>query len=812
METLWQDVRYGLRMLRQSPAFAAIALLTLALGIGSNTALFSVVNGVLLNPLHYPEPDRLVALYTKTPQFGLGSISYLNLLDWKAENRSFTSIVGLRGDDFNLTGMGDPQRLHGHMISAGFFTTLGANPIVGREFSPDEDRAGAGPVVLLGEGLWKSKFGSAKDVIGRALTIDGSSYTVLGVVAEHVPGLTDSDIYVPLGQWNDPTFRDRRISMGTNAIARLRPGVSFEQAQADMQSIALQLAKAYPESNNATSIALVPLKKDVIGDVGPYLLVLLGSVGFVLLIACANVANLLLARSTARTREFAIRAAMGANQVRIVRQLLTESLLLAIAGGLLGLAIAKWATQAVLGALPAALPRADEIALDSRVLLFTLVTSILAGVIFGLAPALRTARPDIHGTLKEGGRGVSGSRHSVQTFFVVSETALALILLVGAGLMMRSLLVLWRTDVGLDPKNVLTFSVAFLPQKEVNPAAIRVTHLSLVERFAAVPGVESVSELAGSLPMRGDSELPFWVEGQPKPPTEADMNWALFYGITPDYFKTMGIPLLRGRQLTRGDNESAPGVVIIDEYLAQRYFPGQDPIGKRLNFGLFNMTAEIVGVARHINHWGPGSKRGGQIQAEVYLPWVQFPDQVMPLLSRGVDFVARTAQSPESMADAIRSAASQFDPNMVSFNFMPMKRIISDSIAAQRFTMVLLGVFAGLALLLASIGIYGVLSYVVGQRTQEVGIRMALGAQRRDVLRMILGEGTRLTSIGIGIGLIASLVLTRLMSSMLFGVSATDPLTFLLVAVALTAVACTACAIPALRATRVDPMVALRYE
>lgn len=812
METLLQDFRYGWRMLGKNPAFTAIAVLTLALGIGANSALFSVVNGVLLNPLPYHRPAQLFYLYSKTPQFGQASVSYPNFLDWREQSRTFASMAAFRGTDFNLTGMGDAQRLHGHMISAGLFATLGVSPLLGREFSPDEDRVGAAPVVLLGDGMWKSKFAASKDVLGRALTIDGTTYTIIGVVPEHIVGLEDSDVYIPLGQWNDPTFLDRRIGMGTNVIGRLKPGVTAQQADADVQGIAHHLQELYPEADGGSSIALVSMKDDVIGDVGPYLLLLLAAVGFVLLIACANIANLLLARSTGRAREFAIRTALGANRSRLVRQLLSESVLLAMLGGVLGFALAQWGTQFALKLVPTALPRADEIGLDFHVLLFTVGISLLAGILFGLAPAWKTATADVHGTLKEGGRGVISSRHLTQMTLVASETALAVILLVGAGLMIRSLAAMWHSDLGFDPTNVLTFSMASVPQKDVNAAQIRAQNRELVDRLAAVPGVISVAQVAGSLPMRGDSELPFWLEGHPKPAKDSDMNWALFYGITPDYFKSMGITLVRGRQFTPIDNEKAPGVAIIDEELARKFFPNEDPIGKHMNFGLLNMHAEIVGIVRHVNHWGFGANHPGHIQNEVYLPWVQFPDQVMPLIARGMDFTARTSVPPDAIVGPFRAALRQFDPNQVVYNFQPMEQVVSNSIATQRFTMILLGIFAGLALLLASVGIYGVLSYFVGQRIQEVGIRMALGAQRGDVLRLILGEGTRMALIGVAIGLAAAFALTRLMSSMLYGVSARDPLTFSAVALFLTGIAIAACYIPAHRATKVDPMVALRYE
>jgi predicted permease len=812
METLLQDIRYAFRMLRKSPAFTLVALITLALGIGANTALFSVVNGVLLNPLPYPEPDRLISLYARTPQFEQASISYPNYVDWQKDNRTFASMALLRPDDFNLTGAGTPERLHGHMISAGFFALLGVNPMLGREFRPEEDQVGANPVVLLGDGLWKRKFASSADVIGKTLTLDGTAYTVVGVAPGYSPFMSASDVYIPIGQWGDQTFRDRRVGMGSTAVGRLKPGVTLEQARADMDGITRNLAAAYPEANTGTSSNLVPLKQDIVGNVRPFLLVLLGAVGFVLLIACANVANLLLARATGRAREFAIRAAVGAGQSRIVRQLLTESVLLALGGGVLGIGLAHWGERAVLAAVPAALPRAEEIHLDARVLLFTLAISLLAGILFGLVPALKTFRPDLHGALKEGGRGASGSHHRTQNIFVIFETSIALVLLIGAGLMLRTLAALWGEDPGFNPHNVMSFNAAISPARTSTAPLMRASYRDLLQRYSSLPGVESAALITGSLPMKGDSDLPFWREGQPKPASDSEMNWTLFYAITPDYLKTMGIPLLRGRFITAQDTDKSVPVVAVDEELARKYFPNEDPIGKRINLGLLNTQPEIVGVVGHVNHWGLGNTGHDNLKAELYLPVDQVPDQFAPLIAKGQTVVVRSRNAPEALTGPLRAATTEFDAQAVTYDFETLEHVVAQSIAAQRFSMILLAIFAGLALLLSSIGIYGVISYFVGQRTQEVGIRMALGAQRADVLWLILGQGARMALVGISIGMVASLALTRLMRSMLYGVSAADPLTFGGVAVLIAGIATLACYIPALRASKVEPMRALRYE
>ena len=813
MNTLLQDIRYGIRTLAKTPGFTAIAILTLALGIGANSALFSVVNGVLLNPLPYPEPDKLISVYANTSSFGHSSITYLNFLDWQKNNRSFSEIAARRGESPVLTGVGEGEQLRGVMISSNFFAVMGVEPIAGRTFRPEEDKVGAAPVAIIGAGLWARKFGSAPDIIGKPITLTGKSYVVIGIMPasfslyEH-----PSDVYMPIGQWDDPTFRDRKVSFGTRAYGRLKPGVTIQQAQADMDLVARNLASAYPEADKGIGVALVPLKKDMIGDIQPILLVLLGAVGFVLLIACANVANLLLARSTGRTREFAIRSALGAGRARVIRQLLTESVLLAIAGGGLGLLVAYSGTKAVLRTLPQALPRAHEVGLDLRVVLFTLGISLLVGMLFGLAPALKLSRSGVSETLKEGGRGSSGARHKTQSTFVAIELALALVLLVGAGLMIRSLTALWNVNPGFNPHNVLTFDVTLPPGLEQNPSGLRSVLRQMHGVLTAVPGVQAVSMQGGSLPMSGDSELPFWKEGQPKPASQEEMTEALFYLVEPDYLKAMGTPLLRGRFFTEQENERAPAVVVIDEVFARKYYPNEDPIGKRINIAILDSQPEIIGIAGHVKHWGLDSDATATIQAQIYLPFMQIPDRLMPLVARGIGLVARTQGPPGDVVPVIRATMAKLNSNEVIYGVNTMDEIVADSLADRRFSMILLGVFAALALVLSSIGIYGVISYLVGQRTHEIGIRMALGAQQSDVMKLVIGQGMRMALIGVGIGLAAAIGLTRLMSKMLFSVSATDPITLIGVSALLTIVALLACYIPARRAMRTDPIVALRYD
>jgi predicted permease len=812
MRDFWQDVTYGLRVLKKNSGFAAIAILTLALGIGANTALFSVVNGVLLNPLPFPEPERLLAVYAKSATFEESSITYPNFLDWQKDNHSFAALGAFRSDDFNLTSQGEPERLHGHMISAEFFPAYGIQPLLGRNFRPEEDQPGAGPVVLISDGLWKRKFGSSPEVLGKSITLNGKAYTIIGVAPGRITGLSASDAFTPIGQWTDSTFRTRGISMGTNATGRLKAGVTLEQSRADMDRIAQNLAAAYPEANKGMGITLVPLKKDVVGDVQGLLLVLLGAVSFVLLIACANVANLLLARATGRTREFAVRSALGASPWRVVRQLLTESVLLSVVGGGLGLILARWGTRGLLAALPDTLPRAEEVGLDAHVVFYTLGISLFTGIVFGLIPALKASHPNLHDTLKEGGRGSSGTRHRMQSVLVAVEMAMAVVLLIGAGLMIRSLAALWGVNPGFEARNVLAFAVSLTSDEKVTANQLRMRYRAIGQQLENVPGVEAESIMGGSLPMTGDSEVPFWLEGQPKPANQNDMPFALFYLITPNYQKAMHIPVERGRTFTERDDEHAPAVMLIDATFARKYFPNQDPIGKHINLALIDVQPEIVGVVGHVEHWGLGSREHQNLQAQVYLPVWQIPDRFWPLLANGGGYVARTAGAPMGVVGGIREAVGRADNTAVIYGVTPMQDIVARSVATQRMAMILLSVFSTLALVLSAIGIYGVISYLAGQRTHEIGVRIALGASSQDVLRMVLGQGMRITLIGVGVGVTAAFGLTRLIAKLIYGVGATDPATFAGVAVLLSGVALLACYIPARRAMRVDPMISLRYE
>lgn len=813
MNTLFQDLRYAVRTLLASPTFAAIAILTLALSIGANTVLFSVVNGVLLNPLPYPHPEQLAAIYQTSPGFDKAPTAYLNFLDWQRDAQTFSSLAMYHNEDYNFLGTGEAERVSGYMISADFFHALGEQPVLGRTFRAEDDQLHAAPVAILGGGFWKRQFGSAAGIVGKSITLSGASYTVVGVIPESFTFYGQQrDVYTPIGQWADPTFRDRRLVYSSGVIGRVKPGVTPARANADMARIARNLAAVYPEADKGLGATVVPLKEDIVGGIRPVLLVLLGAVGFLLLIACANVANLLLVRGIGRSREFAVRAALGASDGRVIRQLLTESLVLAGAGAILGLWMAYYGMRAVVRVLPGTFPRAAEVTLDSRVLLFTLAIALLSGILFGLVPALKSSRVNLQEVLKESGRGAGSARHRLQGLFVVLEVAMTLVLLVGAGLMIRSVAALWRVDPGFNPRHAVTFSLSMPAAGDTSIAATRARLRAFDEKMRGVPGVQAVSVTLGSRPMLHNSTEAFWIEGRPKPPNINEMDQALFYLAESGFENAMGITLERGRFILPSDDERARAAIVIDDVFARKFFPGEDPIGQGINLAGFGVQAEIVGVARHIKQWGLDADAGSAIEAQFYYPFMQLPAKLFPTGATVVAVVLRTEGEPAALMGAVREAVRQLDPGDVIYNVATMRQVVSNSFAPRRLSMTLLSAFVALALILACVGIYGVVSYLVTQRTLEIGVRVALGAQRGDVLRLVIGQGAKMALAGIALGIAAALPLTRFLEHQIFGVSAHDPLTFAGVAGMLVAVAIAACFIPARRALRVDPIVALRCE
>ena len=820
-----QDLRYGARLLGRSPGFALVAILTLALGIGANTALFSVVNGVLLKPLPYAQPEQLVALHASKPNFPNGSISYPNFLDWQQRNRTFSAMAIYRGAGFNLVLNGQAERVRGEWMTADLLPLFGVQPVLGRNLKTGEDAIGGPLVAEISEPLWKRKFGGAPSVLGSAIVLDGRSFIVIGVVPASFDLLQvnggSPDVYVPLGQLRTPALKLRAAGLGLHGFGRIKPAISVAQARMDLARVTRELEQEFPDVDHGIGASVVPLEDELVGSVRPLLLFLLAAVGFVLLIACVNIASLLLARSAARAREFAVRVALGAGRGRVVRQLLTETVLLALAGGALGCALAAWGTRVALAALPQAFPRMQQVHVDVRVLAFTLAISVLCGLLFGLAPAARMAALDLHSSL--GSRHTAGGRRlRTQRALVVVEVSLAVLLLVGAGLMLRSLAVLWHDDPGFDPHNVLTFFVDLpagmrdRPDSELRPMWQRIQ-----QTIGETSGVTAASLRDGSFPLGGDDELLFWMPDQPEPPSESEKNWSLRYDVMPDYRRAMGLPLLRGRFFTPADDTKSPLVAVVDDVFAATFFPGQDALGKRIRArGIRDPLArpeeeaildyEIVGVVGHVKQWGPERDNApGQLRAQVYTDLNQIKDVQWGYSSA---VVMRTAQPPLAMFETVRRQLQQSNGELVVYGPATMEDRIALSLGARRVSMVLLAAFAAAALLLAAVGIFGVITYLVRERTQEFGIRMALGAQRGDVLRMVLGQGARMMLAGIAAGLAAALGLTQLMRNLLFGVRPTDPLTYAGVAALLAAVALAACYIPARRATRVDPMVALRYE
>lgn len=810
MSFLRQDLLYTLRSLRKAPGFTLVVILTLALGIGANTAIFSVVNGVVLAPLPYHQPDQLVVVWEKNPSGRNISPSYLDFQDWQRSTRSFQEMAAFTWHAYDLTNPGSPEHLDGWQISSGFFKALGADLIAGRDFTSEENHGGS-QVAIISERVWRNRFGGSTAALGKAVTLDGADYTIVGVAPSGINMGGTIDIYLPVGQ-GDPLMVNDRRAHAFIAIGRLKPGTSAAQAQADMSAIQKNLDDLYPKFDQGLGTGIVPLKEALVGDVSGTLLMLLGSVGLVLLIACANVASLLLARSAARQKEFAIRTALGARRLRIVWQMITETMLLSLAGGGLGLVLAKMAISPLLAAVPGEFPRANNVGLNAPVLFFTFGISIAVGIVFGLLPALKTWNANQQSSLKEGGRGSTGMHHRTQSSLIVIQTALTLVLLVGYGLLFRTIRHLWNVNPGFDTHQLITFKAALSPELAKTPETMRVAYQQLIGRIQGIAGVQS-ADLTTLVPLSGmDNEVPFWL-GTQEPKSIAEAPRVLTFSVGPDYFQTMGISLLRGRGFTSADTLQSEPVIIVDSAMAETYFPGRDPVGQHLTFARTG-SFRIIGVVDHVKHWGLGNTSAYN-QAEAYTSFYQISDQWMPAMHTLTTMVLRTHLDIATLMPAIKAAIYGAGSDQPIYDIHTMQERVSASMATQSFPLVLLGGFAGLALLLASVGTYGVISYSVARRIHEIGIRMALGAEKQKIFRMVIQQGLRLALVGLAIGATAALLLTRLLSSfshLLYGVSTNDPLTFIVVAAALIGVTILACYTPARRAARVDPMIALRDE
>lgn len=800
IENLWHDIRYAVRQLRQQPGFTAVAIATLTLGIGASTAIFSVVNAVLLRPLPYPEPERLMVVDRTSFKRGGVAVPFSppDYVDFHEQTRTLLHFGVGYSRSAILTG-GEPERLDAASATAGFLAALGVRPKFGRLFSPEDERNGAPPIVLVGHALWQRRFNSDPGLIGRVLTVDDQPRTVVGILPAGIKYPLEGDIWLPV-QF-EPGEMQERSSRYLHGLARLAPGVTPAQAQSELDTIAQRLAQLYPESDKNFGATAVPLLENVVGDIRPTLFYLLGAVGFVWLIACANIANLMLSRAASREREMAVRAALGAARARLAAQLLTESTLVALVGGAAGFALGRWCLAALVILRPANLPRLDEVSFDARVFAFAAAISALAGLLFGLAPALRASRPDWGLSLKAGAQTTAVAYTRMRAALVVAQISLSLVLLAGAGLMLRTMWTLLSTPPGFDPKNVLVADIFLSPLKYADDSKRAAFLDAVLERLRALPGVESAGSTT-NLPLAGGSMVfAFVMDGQPQ--GHGQTASANFRAVSPRYHSLMRIPLRRGRYLDDRDRPGSSDVAVINEAMARQFWPGEDPIGRRIRIARQGEPAwrEIVGIVGNIRHGGLHQEPS----PEMYVPYTQ---QAWRFLRLAV----RTTGDPAALAPALRKSVWAVDRDQPVSRVRTMDDVVAASMGETRFYSLLLGIFAMLALGLASVGIYGVMSYAVAARTREIGIRLALGAQRQSIFRLVLARGARLTALGIVLGLTGALAATRGIEKLLYGVQPTDALTFASVATVLAVVALLACWLPARRATRVDPAITLRYE
>ncbi len=811
LEDLLQDFRYALRTLRHKPGFATVVLCTLALGIGVTTVMFTIINGVLLKPLSYPEPERLVTLHGHSEKYGDNwGVSYPDFLDDKRANRALAPMAAWTYGGGTVSEPGEPEYVNGRRISSELFSVFGIALARGRAFLPTEDRIGAPPVAIISYGLWQRRYAGSPSAIGRALVFDGKPYTVLGVAPAGFELDGEADVFTPIGQVRELRMLNRAATF-SHVVARLQPGVTLAQAQAELAIISRHLTEQYPQTNAGRVFRAKPLRQELVGDVRSTLWLLLGAVSLVLLIACANVASLLLARAVSRERELAMRVALGAGRGRLIRQCLTESAVLGLLGGAFGVLLAAIGIRPFVVFWPGSLPRAEEIQLDWHVLLFAIAASLGSGLLFGLAPALRAHAHALEQTLRAGARTVPGGSRHLHSGFVMSEIALAVVLLVAAGILGRTVLRLSSIDPGIDTHNVLTAHVALSPGVLQNPGQIRAAWQDVLDRARRAPGVESAA-LSDIIPMRqGEDGLGYWTT--PTPPLPNQMPIALASSVTPDYLKVMGIPLRRGRFFDDHDRVGAELVVVIDEVLAQHLFPHQDAVGKPFWVQAMGPgPMRVVGVVGHVRHWGLAGDDQSQMRDQIYYPFAQVQDQVMPLFATFMSMAVRTSIPPLDVVEPLRRQLRGATSDQTLYEIRTMQQLASASLARQRFLAMLFGIFAGLALLLACIGIYGVLAYVTGQRVPEIGVRIALGATARDVMRLVVGQSLRMIFVGVGVGLATALAAARLLERLVPGVRSTEPSTFAIMTSVLVAAGLFASFLPARRASRVDPMTAMRQE